>query len=380
MVRDKINRTKDQLLCDLIQMQKRIKELERNESALKIAHRSLTIANRHSYLSPMLSEFISEIKEITSCKFAGIRILDQESGIPYHSYSGLGLEICDMESAKLRSRLCICNQIMERKINPEFPFFTQRGAFFTNCETADTAALSRKYKNRTVKLCKRFQYNSICAVPIHVDNQKIGLLYAADDRESVLTGEMLELLETLSSEAGTAIHRVRLNEQSQYMATHDELTGLPNRIFFNYDLTLALIHSFLHQSKVAVVMLDLDHFKEVNDTLGHAVGDKLLKMAGERIQHMLRKGDTVARMGGDEFMLALGSLSQDDAVKVVTKILKALQQPFDIDQHVLHIGASIGIAFYPNHGEDASTLIKNADAAMYVAKQSGRNQYCIYST
>ena len=174
--------------------------------------------------------------------------------------------------------------------------------------------------------------------------------------------------------------RVRAEEQLAYMATHDTVTGLPNRAMFNERLTLELAHAHRNQQKPAVMLLDLDHFKDVNDTLGHSVGDQLLQAVGERLTSLLRKSDTVARMGGDEFMLILPEIArEEDAAKIAHKILGAFREPFVFDGDELHITTSIGIALYPDDGEDADTLMKNADIAMYRAKEQGRNNYQRYS-
>jgi diguanylate cyclase (GGDEF)-like protein len=130
---------------------------------------------------------------------------------------------------------------------------------------------------------------------------------------------------------------------------------------------------------MGIAMLDLDNFKDVNDTLGHAMGDLLLKAAAERLSAALRKGDTVARFGGDEFVLILPDLKAvEDAVKVAHKIVDGFRKPFLIDTHQLVVTTSIGIAVYPNHGTDEGALLKNADIAMYQAKEAGRDRYQFY--
>ena len=174
--------------------------------------------------------------------------------------------------------------------------------------------------------------------------------------------------------------QVRTEEQLIYLAIHDALTGLPNRRLFNDHLSLELAHAQRNQQRLAVMLLDLDHFKDVNDTLGHSVGDKLLQAVAHRLTSLLRRGDTVARMGGDEFMLLLPEVAQEeDAAGVAQKVLEALREPFVFDGHELHISTSIGVALYPDDGEDGDTLMKNADIAMYRAKDKGRDNYQRYT-
>ena len=174
--------------------------------------------------------------------------------------------------------------------------------------------------------------------------------------------------------------RKRAEEELAYMASHDALTGMPNRMLFNDRVTLALAYAQRNQQKLAVILLDLDYLKDVNDTLGHSVGDKLLRAVGERLTGLLRKSDTVARMGGDEFMLVLPETARaEDAAKIASKILEAIRRPFAFDGHEIHITTSIGIAMYPDDGEDADALMRDADMAMYRAKAKGRDNYQCYT-
>jgi diguanylate cyclase (GGDEF)-like protein len=168
-------------------------------------------------------------------------------------------------------------------------------------------------------------------------------------------------------------------DELAYMATHDVLTGLPNRLLFNDRLQLSLAYAQRRCIKLAVLMLDLDRFKEVNDTLGHNVGDILLRSVADRLTHVMRKADTVARIGGDEFILLLPDILKiEDADASAEKIIKAFQKPFDCNDHKLYITTSIGIAIFPEHGVNSEILIKNADIAMYDAKRNGRNKFQNY--
>ena len=169
--------------------------------------------------------------------------------------------------------------------------------------------------------------------------------------------------------------RKRAQDELAYMAIHDPLTGLPNRLLFNDRLTLALAGTDRSQRKLAVMLLDLDRFKDVNDMLGHHMGDQVLRGVGNRLAALVRKSDTVARWGGDEFILLAPDMTRvEDAANIAQRILEAFRKPVVFGNQELDITVSIGIASYPDDGEDAETLIKNADVAMYRAKENGGNR------
>lgn len=171
--------------------------------------------------------------------------------------------------------------------------------------------------------------------------------------------------------------RKQAEQQIEHMATHDELTGLPNRTLFNELLSHSVSSRQRDaQNLCAVLFVDLDRFKVINDSLGHHAGDDLLRASAERIRNTLRAADRVARFGGDEFVVLLDQIEgSSDAESVATKILGALSEPIDLQGQECRVTASIGIAVYPEDGKDAQTLIRNADVAMYSAKQSGRNDF-----
>ncbi|MHB8149919.1 MAG: diguanylate cyclase domain-containing protein [Desulfobulbia bacterium] len=164
------------------------------------------------------------------------------------------------------------------------------------------------------------------------------------------------------------------------LAYHDHLTGLPNRMLVIDRFNMAMSQADRNGMKVALMMLDLDKFKEVNDTLGHHVGDKLLQAVAEKMTEILRKGDTVGRFGGDEFVFVLSDQKNDqNGLRVAKKIIDVFRNAFVLEGHSLRITSSIGISLYPDHGADIDTILKKADSAMYQAKQAGRNQYSLYS-
>jgi diguanylate cyclase (GGDEF)-like protein/PAS domain S-box-containing protein len=168
--------------------------------------------------------------------------------------------------------------------------------------------------------------------------------------------------------------RMQTQERLQFMAHHDLLTELPNRALFLDRLKQSLARARWHERIVAVLFVDLDHFKGVNDTLGHDIGDRLLRELGARLRHCVRERDTVARFGGDEFVILLDDVAAAaDVHGVARKILEALAPPFELGSSALQVTASIGVGMFPADGEDTSSLLRAADAAMYRAKQTGRN-------
>jgi diguanylate cyclase (GGDEF)-like protein/PAS domain S-box-containing protein len=179
---------------------------------------------------------------------------------------------------------------------------------------------------------------------------------------------------------GDISERKQAEYRIQQLAHYDVLTGLPNRVLFNDRLEQAIIHAQRNKSRLALLFLDLDRFKQINDTLGHGVGDQLLQSVAHRLLSCVRDQDTVSRQGGDEFIAILPETSAAGAEEVADKMLQAIVQPYAIEGHELRISTSIGISIYPEHALDATSLIKYADVAMYQAKASGRNHYLMFNT
>ncbi len=188
------------------------------------------------------------------------------------------------------------------------------------------------------------------------------------------------VLFAMAAGISAALQRQDKEEIIRHQAYHDALTDLPNRVLFHDRLQLALASAHRNQESVAVMFFDLDRFKTVNDTLGHTVGDKLLKAVTARLQKCLREGDTLARWGGDEFTVLLPQVqSVHNATHAAYRILDALKAPFRVDDHELYITASIGISVSPEDGQEAETLLKNADVALYRSKEQGRGNCQLYN-
>jgi diguanylate cyclase (GGDEF)-like protein/PAS domain S-box-containing protein len=195
----------------------------------------------------------------------------------------------------------------------------------------------------------------------------------------------------IKDEAGTAgglvlvlrdiTERRRHEEQLVYLAIHDSLTGLPNRSLFYDRLGQAFAQAKRHQQKIALFMLDLDHFKRINDTFGHHMGDKVLQGVASRLRASIRESDTIARLGGDEFVMLFPELHNDeDAIPIAQRMRQTFHLPFEFDGFRIEITASIGISMYPQDGEDADALLKNADRAMYKVKEKGRGAFRFFTT
>lgn len=189
--------------------------------------------------------------------------------------------------------------------------------------------------------------------------------------------EMRHLNEKLQEEIA---RRKQAEENFKHAATHDALTGLPNRLSLRERAELEIARAKRNQLFLAIMLLDLDHFKTINDTLGHQTGDMLLQTVGERLRQTLRESDTIARLGGDEFLLLLPEIDQvENATETAQRILKAFRTPFSVNDSGISITASLGITFYPDDGDDLETLMKNADIAMYRVKEQGRDNYQYFS-
>jgi len=213
-------------------------------------------------------------------------------------------------------------------------------------------------------------------VPLHTQAGVLGaLVLQGYSEEARYSSRDEELLQFVSTQVASAIERTQMRKRLQHMAQYDQLTHLPNRQLFLDRLKTALPRAQRDQTLLSLLFVDLDRFKQVNDTLGHSMGDLLLQRVAQRLLECVRASDTVARLGGDEFVVLLESgHAAEQATAVAEKILAAFIQPFDLEGHQVPMWPSIGIAIYPDHGGDESLLLSHADAAMYLSKKGGGNQ------
>ncbi|MBF0185240.1 MAG: diguanylate cyclase [Magnetococcales bacterium] len=216
-------------------------------------------------------------------------------------------------------------------------------------------------------------------VPILSRGTVLGVmtLYLTPDHKE--NAEEVAFLTSIANTLAGVLERKKMEERLQHLAHHDLLTALPNRVLFAEHLARSLVLAARDKERLAVMLVDLDHFKQVNDTLGHAAGDRVLVISTQRIRECLRASDLVARMGGDEFAVILTDLPNPEAAELVAgKIVQRVSQPIPWEEHTVRVGASIGIAFYPDHGSDSDELLSSADMAMYRIKKRGRNGFCIH--
>ncbi|MGF1991216.1 MAG: EAL domain-containing protein [Nostoc sp. ZfuVER08] len=243
------------------------------------------------------------------------------------------------------------------------------------------SGLTRTFPIAEQELLIRDKVLSLLLVPLRLENEFWGYLGLADcTYERHWSRHEESTLLTMAASITGARQRQQVEEKIRYQALHDMLTGLPNRLLFDEMLNKALPNASRKGESLAVIFLDLDRFKVINDTLGHTLGDKLLKEVAQRLNDSLRKGDTVARWGGDEFIILLPRVNNiEEVTQVAERILQTLENAFHLQGHELYISASLGIALLDSNSPNAETLIQHADTALYHAKDKGRNNYQFYS-
>lgn len=237
------------------------------------------------------------------------------------------------------------------------------------------------YENVLAQINNHLQGNTSKYSSEYRIKHKNGTYLWTHDRGKVIrwdgNGKPLRMIGTCSD----ITLRKKLEEQIKELAYRDPLTNLPNRLLFNDRLNLTIASSRRNNKKFALIILDIDKFKKINDKYGHDIGDQLILYVGKKIESLLRKSDTIARFGGDEFLLLLPEIKDEqDAEKIAEKIFKTFQEKFMLGEKKLSVTVSMGIAIYPEHGDNISIILKNADLALYEVKNMGRNSYKLYNS
>ncbi len=258
----------------------------------------------------------------------------------------------------------------------------RKGKTVINQNTGSNPVMS-PWKQSTNK----YEFRSSIALPLFNDKYVFGVLSIYSDIPNSFVSEEVELLEELAKDLAYGIQTIRTRaaqeeaeKKVEFLAYHDPLTGLPNRLLLldRFDQAVAL--SSREQSKLAVFFLDLDNFKHINDSLGHAVGDQLLVKTVERIKTCIRETDTISRQGGDEFIILLPDLHELSQLDLIAQaIIDIFDEPISINQQLLNISFSIGISLYPDDSRDVDVLLKHADTALYQSKDAGKNTYRFFS-
>lgn len=369
---------KNSILGWLSETQFKLKELLANNKRLKNLYAALSQCNQAIVRSTSEEELFPLIcrDAVTfgEMKMAWIGMID-ESGeyIKAVSFYGEGTDYLEDLALSIDPKDPSAQRPSGYAFHQEKPYWCQ------NFQNDPSTALWHEWGNQ-------YGWGSSAALPLRRNGKVVGVFVLYAEIIDAFDEAAKKLLEEMAMDISYALdafekekQRVKAEKQIQYLANYDELTGLPNRSRVESHIKDLLSLSKRNNLTLTVMFLDLDHFKDINDTLGHSVGDNLLLEVSKRFQAILREEDTVARFGGDEFIILLPNIEMSGAAQVAQKLLNIFQKPFQINGYELSISTSIGIALYPNDGDDFETLYKNADTAMYRAKHEGRNTFCFFT-
>jgi len=328
----------------------------------------LTVLSHSSLQNDLLQTGIEALAKLLEARYGAIAILDEAGALVHFVYTGINPETAK-QLGQFPQGKGLLGVVIQDNISIRLDDMSQ-----------DSRSIGFPEHHPAMK--------SLLAVPISQRKHVYGRIYLSDkindepfskiDEE--LTFSFAYSLSLVLDNAREMEEVKRARQSLSYMAHFDALTNLPNRTLLKDRIQQAIVHAQRMEGMIAVLFLDLDNFKLVNDTIGHTLGDALLQKVAQRISGCLRDGDTVARLGGDEFVIMLPDLIDiQDAAKVASKILEALSPPFDLDQHELFVSVSIGISIYPDNAQNMDGLLADADGAMYYAKKLGKNNYQFFT-
>jgi len=317
----------------------------------------LILSNPH--IETVLLTILKRIPNIAPCEFISISLTDKadkESGWAYVSHTdgkhAPKLKNIALPSTERKRLLEIDNTLVVNPYKESWHFLDY-------------------FKKQGVSQAQVF--------PIRLDDKLVAVISLGCRKNLVLSKDESEHVRDLADRLAVALATADRDEKLYRQAHYDTLTNLPNRQLFDDRLEQHIIHAHRENQMIGLLYIDLDRFKNINDSLGHSVGDKLLQQAAERLKKCVREADTVARLGGDEFIIILSNITDPkDASSIAEHIINRISEPYHIDTHEVFITPSIGITLYPNDGTNTEELLKHADAAMYRAKESGRGKYMFF--
>ena len=373
-----------------------ITERKRTENYRDMSNEILQIISKSGTLHDLIQSVITAFKTRTGFDAVGIRLRDGDD-FTYFAQNGFSNDflltenklierdanggLCRDKDGKVNLE-CTCGLVISGKTDPSNPLFTKGGSFWTN----DSVTLLDLPSDQDPRLNPRNQcihegYASFALMPIRNKDSIIGLIQFNDRRKNCFSLAAIEQIEGIAANIGDALLRIQAEEQIRHLATHDLLTDLPSMGLARDRLSLALDMARRYKKAVALMFVDLDGFKDVNDLLGHHAGDYVLKQVAQRLLSCVRETDTVARFGGDEFLIIATEINApENAAQIAEKVIQLVSQPVIFNGQQVFVGTSIGIALFPEHGQDMDQLIKQADKAMYKVKNAGKNGFSFVNT
>ncbi|MDY0185672.1 MAG: EAL domain-containing protein [Desulfuromonadaceae bacterium] len=354
----------------------------------------LSLSNVHS---EKIQDILQLIRDFTGCEYVGLR-LKEEGTYSYYRSSGVDLGLLSGDEvvvpaacglAPVIERLSadsFCSKILEGDVDFAQEYFTPGGSFWSAPEFDGSRDMYPKLCSQQGCHCAKAQ--SVAIIPLRLDDQVIGILQVISRKKNVATRGMVEFLESIANTIAVAFGHHQVAEQLHqeksrldFLTLYDPLTELPNRTLLGQKLGVMLERARRKGVEGALLLFDIDRFKTINDSLGHAQGDRLLRTVAQRLQKGLKGEDVLARIGGDEFVVALAQVDDmQHAEQRVKKMLDGLTPVINISDFELYITASAGISMFPGDGMSLEGLLQTAEVAMYRAKQGGRNRHQFYRT
>ncbi|WP_299074612.1 EAL domain-containing protein [uncultured Paraglaciecola sp.] len=363
---EEINQKSLQLIESQQELQQKTQQLKENESLHRVRNQILELIVQSKPLNPILHKIVRSVEQEYPGMLCSILLLDDTK---QHLTLGAAPSLPDFY-----------NEAIEGIEVGEGVGSCGTAAFSGKRVVAEDLATHPYWVNYK-ELTTKANLGSCWSEPIiNSEGSVIGTFGIYHQKATIPNKNDLLRIEQFAYLASISIERQSTNELIWQQANFDDLTGLPNRNMMAEHVKMAINTANRNHSKVAIAFLDLDNFKDINDSLGHSVGDDLLISCGERIKSSIRSYDTVARLGGDEFVVVINDITDLHGIdRLVQGMLKTLTEPYKLQNEVVHCSASIGITIYPNDAQDIDDLLKNADQAMYSAKNLGRNNFQYYT-